>query len=151
MFALLQSARINLPPCWEPLPSQVDCRALSCFSAPWHGPAVCVWESALWFISTHTHIYTCTKQRGGWIQSFTLLFLGFELNIYHFVRCPLDSWVCWGHVMIFCISKLELILYSHIDDKKHTHRIFETLAKMCIILCLLSLHGALIRQWTDLT
>jgi len=43
--------------------------------------------------------------------------------------------------MLFCISKSK-----HIDDKTHTHKIFDTLAKMCIILCLLSLHGSLIRQ-----
>ncbi|TRY56599.1 hypothetical protein DNTS_003512 [Danionella cerebrum] len=34
----VESGSINLPPCWEALPSQVDCRALFGFCSPWHGP-----------------------------------------------------------------------------------------------------------------
>lgn len=63
MLPLLQRGSINLPPCWEPLPPQVDCRPCYCSSVPQHSPAVYVCH--LWFISaplltlsykhTHTH------------------------------------------------------------------------------------------------
>ncbi|KAL6482984.1 hypothetical protein MHYP_G00078560 [Metynnis hypsauchen] len=42
MLATHWRGSINLPPCCEPPPPQVDCRPLHCSSLPWPGPAACV-------------------------------------------------------------------------------------------------------------
>lgn len=75
MLPLLQRGSINLPPCWEPLPPQVDCRPRYCSRVPQHGPAACVplviylCTFAHPLLQTHTYtptnytLQTCTNNR----------------------------------------------------------------------------------------